>query len=87
MVYVDKSKTGYQGMVMCHMIADTHDELVSMADRIGVKRKWIQDAGTYREHFDVCANMKQTAIKNGAKEIGLISLGRILARKILEESK
>jgi hypothetical protein len=28
--------------MMCHMWADTLDELMAMADRIGVARRWIQ---------------------------------------------
>jgi hypothetical protein len=53
-------------MVMCHMVADTTDELLAMADRIGVQRKWLQRAGTYAEHFDVCKSKRAAAIKAGA---------------------
>lgn len=69
-VYVDKMKALYGHMIMSHMMADTTEELLAMADRIGVARKWIQDAGTPREHFDVCQSKKRLAIAAGAQEVG-----------------
>jgi hypothetical protein len=68
-VYVDDMKAPYRGMVMCHMSADTHEELVAMADRIGVARRWIQYPGTFREHFDICASKRKLAVMNGAEEV------------------
>ena len=40
-VYVDNMQAPFGNMVMCHMWADTDDELLAMADAIGVQRKWI----------------------------------------------
>lgn len=85
MVYVDnmyKSPIGKFGrMKMSHMLADTTDELLQMADRIGVNRKWIQDAGTVREHFDICLSKRKKAVAAGAKEITWRESGEfILAR-------
>lgn len=54
---------------MCHMIADTTEELLQMADNIGVKRKWIQYPGTCNEHFDICFSKRQKAVRLGAQEI------------------
>ena len=73
-VYIDDFNARYRGMIMCHMIADTTEELLEMADKIGVQRKWIQDYGTNREHFDVCLTKKQKAIQFGAIEIGFREL-------------
>lgn len=83
MVYVDNMNRKYRGMVMCHMIADTTDELLLMVDKISVQRKWIQNAGTYKEHFDICTAKKDKAIFFGAKEISM----RELATIRLEKSK
>lgn len=80
-VYVDSMRAAYGQMVMCHMAADTTEELLSMADRIGVRRKWIQKQGTYKEHFDICLSKKQLAVKNGAIEVSQIELARILRLK------
>ena len=43
-VYVDNMQAQFGRMKMCHMIADSTEELLAMADRIGVARKWIQSA-------------------------------------------
>jgi Protein of unknown function (DUF4031) len=65
-VYVDDMEAEFGRMVMCHMIADTTDELLDMARKIGVRTKWIQNAGTYREHFDVCKSKRAAALSLGA---------------------
>lgn len=57
-VYVDDGKEPYRGMLMSHLCADSTEELLAMADRIGIPRKWIQCSGTYREHFDVCQSKR-----------------------------
>lgn len=59
------------------MIADSSEELLQMVKKIGVNPKWIQDAGTPREHFDICLSKKALAIKAGAKEIGFRELAII----------
>ena len=78
MVYVDdmydSKKYGtsmgqFNRMKMSHLVADTTAELLEMVDKIGVQRKWIQHAGTPREHFDICMSKRKKAIELGAKEI------------------
>lgn len=68
-VYVDDFRAPYHGMIMCHMMADTTDELNAMADKIGVARRWIQDTGTWREHYDICLSKRGLAVRFGAQEI------------------
>jgi len=81
MVYVDDMKAVFGNMKMCHMIADTHEELIEMVDRIGVQRKWIQSRGTYREHFDICLSKRKLAVENGAREVTRRELGRLLMER------
>jgi hypothetical protein len=79
-VYVDNFYlTGitFGRMKMCHMIADTREELLTMADAIGVQRRWIQSFDTPREHFDICLSKRAKAVKLGAIEIDM----RVLAEK------
>jgi hypothetical protein len=68
-VYVDDMRTPYRGMKMSHMLADTHDELLAMADKIGMQRRWIQHEGTYKEHFDISLTKRALAISHGAVAI------------------
>lgn len=77
-VYVDNMRASYGRMKMCHMIADSTDELLAMADKIGVARKWLQKAGTAHEHFDIALSKRDLAVKAGAKEVSMMDLGRII---------
>ncbi len=80
-VYVDNMKAPFSNMIMCHLFADTTEELLDMVDKIGVQRKWIQHPGTYREHFDIALSKRKLAVKFGAKEVTWMDYGRhIVAR-------
>ncbi|MBP1851896.1 DUF4031 domain-containing protein [Rhizobium halophytocola] len=81
MVYVDDMQAPFRGMIMCHMVADTSEELLEMADRIGMAHRWIQWGGTYREHFDISLERRQMAVEAGAVEISRLALGRIIRSK------
>lgn len=81
-VYVDNMQAKLGRMIMCHMMADTTEELLEMADHIGVHRRYIQHAGTEREHFDISLSKRAIAVRAGAKEVTQKDLGRlILARR------
>ena len=67
MVYVDQMRAPLKRMIMCHMVADTLEELHAMAEKIGMKREWFQDKRW--PHYDVSLTRKKLAIKYGAKEI------------------
>lgn len=73
MIYVDdlyKTKIGKLGrMKMSHMIADTKEELLAMAEKIGIDPKWIQKENTHQEHFDISLQKRSKAIELGAIEI------------------
>jgi hypothetical protein len=63
------------------MMADTTEELLLMADRIGVQRKWIQKPGTAYEHFDIAKNKRELAVAAGAKEVSSMDLGRLIRKR------
>lgn len=79
-VYVDNMSDlpmgRYRGMKMSHMIADTTDELLQMADTIGLPRRHLQKAGTAHEHFDISLSYKQKAINAGAIQISIKELAK-----------
>lgn len=63
-VYVDRGAFPYGRMKMCHMLADTLDELHAMADRLGLQRRWFQNERT--PHYDICQSKRSLAISFGA---------------------
>lgn len=68
-VYVDSMRAGYGRMKMCHMLADSDDELHAMAARIGVAHRWWQAPPRHDSHYDVCLSKRALAVKAGAVEI------------------
>lgn len=76
-VYVDNLQLPFGRMKMCHMVADTREELFDMVDKIGVQRKWIQDFGSKREHYDISLTKRALAVKNGAIGVGAREIVRI----------
>lgn len=75
-VYVDDMRASFGRMKMCHMIADTDDELCTMADKIGVARRWHQG-----DHFDIALTKRGAAVANGAVEITWRQAGCMIARR------
>lgn len=66
-VYVDDVRHKFGRMVMCHMWADSHDELLAMATRIGINPKWLQQPPKASwVHFDISLGKKQLALNAGA---------------------
>jgi hypothetical protein len=80
-VYVDDMRAPFGRLIMCHMIADTREELVAMARTIGVQLKWIQYPDTAREHFDIALSKRALAVAAGAIEITLIQCAAMEARR------
>lgn len=55
-----------------HLTADTTEELVEFAARLGLKPSWIQNPGhVWKEHFDVTDSKRELAIRLGAQPITL----------------
>lgn len=76
-VYVDDMYADFGRMKMCHMYADTHEELIAMADKIGVARRWIQYPGhPVKEHFDIAMSKRALAVESGAIETTWADYGR-----------
>lgn len=66
-VYVDDVRWPFGRMIMCHMWADSVDELLNMADKIELPHKWIQKPPKARWiHFDISLSLKKKAIVFGA---------------------
>lgn len=80
-VYVDDMRATYGRMVMCHMIADTDDELHAMAAKIGVARRWWQGPPKHRSHYDIALSKRALAVAAGAIEITWRQCGAMTIRR------
>lgn len=66
-VYVGVPMWPYRGWIMCHMFADTDEELELMARRIGLNHSWIQEPReSIGPHYDIAESKRALAIKAGA---------------------
>ena len=63
-VYVDDAQHPFGRMLMCHMMADSLEELHAMARTIGLKTAWFQPGR--HPHYDVCSSKRAVAISEGA---------------------
>lgn len=68
-VYVDNWQAQYGIMKMSHMVADSKEELLEMADRIGLARRHLQVSGSGIVHFDVSASKRHQAVLCGAIQV------------------
>lgn len=83
-VYVDNMRAKFGRMVMCHMVADSLDELHQMADNIGVARRWYQGPPVTRHaHYDIALSKRALAVSLGAIEIDIREAPAI-ARRCLQ---
>lgn len=81
-VYVDDMRAKYGQMVMCHMIADSDEELHAMADRIGVSRRWHQAPPKARHsHYDIALFKRAQAVGCGAVQITWRQAAAMIARR------
>ena len=79
-VYVDPIREVEYGRwkYACHMIADTVEELHTMAEAIGMRRDWFQPKSF--PHYDLLRFRREAAVRLGSIELDR----RSLALKIRE---
>lgn len=66
-VYVDDVRHSFGRMIMCHMWADTEEELHEMARLLGLRRSWFQQPPKASwKHYDISLGVKAKALKRGA---------------------
>lgn len=80
-VYVDDMRAPFGRMVMCHMVADSDDELHAMAARIGVARRWHQAPPAHDSHYDIAQSKKKLAVMHGAVAITRRELSAMVMRR------
>lgn len=67
---------------MCHMVADSDDELHAMAERIGVARRWHQcPPKASHSHYDIALSKRALAVQAGAVEVTLQQLAMMVRHR------
>jgi hypothetical protein len=65
-----------------HLTADTTEELLAFAAKLGLRPSWIQNPGhIWKEHFDVTDTKRALAIELGAKPITMREASVLWAAK------
>lgn len=80
-VYIDDMRAPFGRLIMCHMIADSDCELHTMAERIGVARKWHQSPPKHDSHYDVALSKRALAVEFGAIEISWRQCGSMVFKR------
>lgn len=80
--YVDDMRARFGRMVMCHLLADTDEELHAIAAKIGVARRWWQSPDkTSGSHYDIALSKRALAVAAGAVEITWRQAGAMNMRR------
>ena len=77
-VYVNKLRARYGGLTLCHLLADSVEELHAMAARIGVERGLFQQDRI--PHYDLSRTKREEAIAAGALVIDRQQLEQLMGR-------
>lgn len=85
-VYVDNlrmpARVGRIQANWSHLTADSTEELLAFAAKVGLRPSWIQNPGhVWKEHFDVTDTKRALAIKLGAREITMREATALWAAK------
>lgn len=84
-VYVDNMRAKFGRMIMCHMIADSDDELHAFAASLGLKRSWHQaPPKASHSHYDISLSVRAKAVSLGAVEITWRQTAFMCRRRKLE---
>lgn len=66
-VYVGVPMWPFRNMIMCHMFADTNEELEEMARKLRLNRSWQQKPReNIGPHYDIAKSKRAEAVRLGA---------------------
>ncbi len=72
-----------RGRCWCHLTADGTDELHEFAAHLGLRRRWFQSkpGRPWHDHYDIPAEIRQSAIALGARPLTTGEMGRLQAQR------
>jgi hypothetical protein len=82
-VYVDEPVWEGRGRRWCHLVGDSPEELAEFADRLGLRRAWLQakTGRPWKDHYDLPSWARDEAVRLGAVELSMREMGAYLARR------
>jgi len=82
-VYVDPAIWPWRGRLWCHLRADSPDELLRFAARLGLPRQWLQTrpGQPWKDHYDLPSDLRFQAVALGAVEID-VHASALLTRRM-----
>lgn len=83
-VYVDDARNPFRGFLMCHMLADTLDELHAMAAAIGMPRRAYQPLSF--PHYDLPQDRRALALAKGAVAVDRRGIAQVMRRLRKDEA-
>lgn len=78
-VYVDRAENPFGRMKMCHMVADSIQELHEFAALIGLRPEWFQPLSS--PHYDLSKSKRAEAVRNGAIEVDRRGIVEVIRRQ------
>jgi hypothetical protein len=87
-LYVDDPRHPLGRMKMCHMTADSLEELHAAADRLGLKRDWYQGPPASRfPHYDISLSRRRRAVEElDAQEVSTREIITVARRMALRDA-
>jgi hypothetical protein len=79
----DYPNAGLRHSRFCHLLADTREELHTMAEALGIPHRYFQDH-PWRWHHDLPEPLRARAVELGAREITMHEVGALLKRRKTE---
>lgn len=89
-VYVGVPMWPFGRMIMCHMFADSEEELDEMAEKLGLHKSWKQGTDYSRignlVHYDIAKSKRAQAITLGAISLMDIESEADMLEKVIENN-
>lgn len=80
-VYIDKPRWAFGRMVVARMVADTPEELQTMAEEVGMHPRQHRGLLTSGEHFELWKGDRARVMRRGAVQVTRDEVDAMLAKR------